>query len=147
MAFVTYILLVGFIYGTIEQFTPELLGITASKGLATISLELLILKTVFYLFNCGGVSVLDLLSYSGYKYVALVAITLVGLVFSGYLNFFVYIYFGFSIGFFMMRTLRLVIVLEATRTVVDAPVASSGKNYFLLLVAVFQVLVVYFLGI
>jgi hypothetical protein len=112
MAFVTYILLVGFVYGTISQyvisiivkrlhilmtlssflpspspslcylfilflsfffflnrFTPELLGLTASKGLAILGLEVMVIKMMFYLFNCGGVSLLDLTAYSGYKFV------------------------------------------------------------------------------
>eukprot|EP00026_Physarum_polycephalum_P013928 Phypoly_transcript_14389.p1 GENE.Phypoly_transcript_14389~~Phypoly_transcript_14389.p1 ORF type:complete len:324 (+),score=28.19 Phypoly_transcript_14389:71-973(+) len=147
MAFVTYILLVGFVYGTNAQFTPELLGLTASKGLAILGLEVMVVKMMFYLFNCGGVSLLDLSAYSGYKFVGLVANILTGFAVGGYLYFVASIYFGLVIGFFMMRTLRLVLVLESTRAAVEVPSNSSAKNYFLLLVAIFQLVVVYFLGI
>jgi hypothetical protein len=146
MAFVTYILLVGFVFGTISQFTPEVLGITASKGLAILGLEILVVKTMFYLFNCGGVSLLDLTAYSGYKFVGLVANIITGLIIGGYLYFLTAIYFGIVTGFFMMRTLRLVLVIESTRAAVEVPSNSSAKNYFLLLVAVFQLVIVYFLG-
>jgi len=147
MAFVTYILLVGFIFGTVAQFTPELLGITASKGLAIMALEVMVVKTMFYLFNCGGVSLLDLTAYSGYKFAGLVVNILAGQIVGGYLYFLTTIYFGIAIGFFMMRTLKLVLVLEATRSVVEVPSNSSAKNYFLLLIALFQLVVMYFLGI
>jgi hypothetical protein len=45
-----------------------------------------------------------------------------------------------------MRTLKLVLVLESTRAAVEVPSNSSAKNYFLLLVALFQLVVLYFLG-
>jgi hypothetical protein len=147
MAFVTYILLVGFVYGTISQFTPEVLGMAASKGLAILGLEVMVVKMMFYLFNCGGVSLLDLTAYSGYKFVGIVSNIMAGLVVGGYLYFITSIYFGLVTGFFMMRTLRLVLVLESTRAAIEVPSNSSAKNYFLLLIALFQVLVVYYLSV
>lgn len=47
---------------------------TASKGMATMALEILLVKAGFYLFNCGNVSVLDLVAYCGYKFVGYVFI-------------------------------------------------------------------------
>lgn len=52
-----------------DRFTPEILGLTASKALAILAFEILVVKTIFYLFNCGGVPVLDLISYCGFKFV------------------------------------------------------------------------------
>jgi len=146
MAFVTYILLVGFVRGTSLQFTPEVLGMTASTGLATLALELLFVKVGFYLCNCGSVSLLDLIAYCGYKFVGIVVNILSGIIFGGYFYFFVAIYIGLAMGFFTIRTLRLVLVLESTRVVVDAPINSTSKNYFLIIVAIFQMIVIYYLG-
>lgn len=152
MAFVTYILLVGFVFGTTSTFTPEVLGLTASKGLATLVFEIMMIKTVFYLFNCGGVSLLDLSSYCGYKFVGLVAVVLSGLAVGGYLYFLFSIYIGIAMGFFMIRTLRLVLVQEASRVAMGPGMMGVGvpnntaKNYFLVLIAGFQILLTYFLA-
>lgn len=146
MAFVTYFLLVGFVYGTSLHFTPEILGMTASKGLAVLALEILFVKTGFYLCNCGSVSMLDLCAYCGYKFVGIVVNILSGLVIGGYFSFLVSIYVGLAMGFFTIRTLRLVLVLESTRVVVEAPINSTSKNYFLIIIAIFQMAVIYYLG-
>ena len=58
-----------FCFCFLNRFTPEVLGLTASKGLAILGLEVTVVKMMFYLFNCGGVSLLDLTAYSGYKFV------------------------------------------------------------------------------
>ena len=53
MAFITYILMAGFVAGASGAFTPELLGVTASSGVVTVVLEVLALKLVFYLLQVG----------------------------------------------------------------------------------------------
>lgn len=87
-----------------------------------------------------------------------------GLVLGGYFYFLIAIYVGLAMGFFtvwpdfikthtaisnqcsQIRTLRLVLVLESSRVVVEAPVNSTSKNYFLIVIAIFQMLVIYYLG-
>lgn len=101
MAFVTYILLVGFVHGTSLQFTPEILGMTASKGLATLALEILFVKAGFYLFNCGSVSLFDLSAYCGYKFVGIVMMILSGLVLGGYFYLVIGVYIALAMGFFL----------------------------------------------
>ncbi|KAI0916712.1 hypothetical protein AcW1_010237 [Taiwanofungus camphoratus] len=71
MAFVTYILLAALNSGLHSRFHPEVLGITASKGLAVILLDFVFVKLGCYFLNIpGGINqVLDLVAYDGYKFV------------------------------------------------------------------------------
>ena len=51
MAFVTYILLAALYSGLNSRFHPEILGITASKALAVVLLDLVFVKGGCYLLN------------------------------------------------------------------------------------------------
>lgn len=51
MAFVTYILLAALNSGLHSRFHPEVLGITASKGLAVILLDFVFVKLGCYFLN------------------------------------------------------------------------------------------------
>jgi hypothetical protein len=53
----------------VERFTPEVLGMTASKGLAVLVFEIAILKLGYYLLGASTVPVLDITAYCAYKYV------------------------------------------------------------------------------
>jgi hypothetical protein len=53
-----------------NRFSPEILGPTASSALAVIILEFTIIKLCVYVLNItSDVPILDLLAYSGYKFV------------------------------------------------------------------------------
>lgn len=53
-----------------KRFSPEILGPTASSALAVIILEFTIIKLCVYVLNItSDVPILDLLAYSGYKFV------------------------------------------------------------------------------
>lgn len=73
MSLVTYILLSTLLAGLRGQFQPELLGITASKGLVSVIVEIIGLKTGCYFLNISNESqLLDLVAYSGYKFVGII---------------------------------------------------------------------------
>lgn len=70
MAFVTYTLLTSTIHGLESRFHPEVLGVTASKALAVILIEFSAVKLGCYLLNIqGDHTMVDLVAYSGYKFV------------------------------------------------------------------------------
>jgi protein transport protein YIF1 len=70
MAFVTYMLLVGVALGQRHAFTPEVLGLTASKAAAVVLAEVAIVKGVCWALPVPGeVKWLDLVAYMGYKFV------------------------------------------------------------------------------
>ena len=73
MAFVTYILLSTLLAGLQGAFRPELLGMTATNAFAVVIIELLLLKLGTYLLNISNESQwLDLVAYSGYKFVGII---------------------------------------------------------------------------
>lgn len=73
MALVTYILVSTLIAGLRGQFQPELLGYTASAALLVVTVEILGLKLGCYLLGITNDSqLLDLVAYSGYKFVGVI---------------------------------------------------------------------------
>src|ERR1700693_3237361 len=84
MAFVTYILLSTTIAGLRGAFQPELLGYTASTAFAIVFFEILSLKLGTYLLSISNESqLLDLVAYSGYKFVGVIATILVSEISNG----------------------------------------------------------------
>jgi hypothetical protein len=73
MALVTYILLSTLLAGLRGQFQPELLGYTASKAGVVVIVEILLLKLGCYFLSISNESqLLDLVAYSGYKFVGII---------------------------------------------------------------------------
>lgn len=74
MAFVTYILLSTLLYGLAGHFDPEQLGYTASFAFTIVLLEIGIIKIGCYLLSINNDSqLMDLVAYSGYKFVGIIA--------------------------------------------------------------------------
>jgi protein transport protein YIF1 len=73
MAFITYILLSTVLAGIRGSFRPELLGSTASTAMGVVIFEIVILKIAMYLLSISNESqLLDLVAYSGYKFVGVI---------------------------------------------------------------------------
>lgn len=84
MALVTYILLSTSIAGIRGQFKPELLGVTATYCFVTVAFEILLLKFGSYLLSISNESqLLDLIAYSGYKFVGVIVTILISQIVSG----------------------------------------------------------------
>eukprot|EP01089_Gocevia_fonbrunei_P001054 TRINITY_DN11009_c0_g1_i1.p1 TRINITY_DN11009_c0_g1~~TRINITY_DN11009_c0_g1_i1.p1 ORF type:complete len:338 (+),score=31.36 TRINITY_DN11009_c0_g1_i1:125-1015(+) len=141
MAFVTYIILIAIVMGFKNKFTPEILGMTASTGFVSLIIQVLFLKFGFYLLDSEDVSLLDLISYSGYIFVSLVVNHLVGLIAGSYLYYIAMIVNGLFMAVFMVKTLRLLI-----RQNQKGFARSNYRNYFLLTVAALQLVWSYVLG-
>jgi len=142
MAFVTYIILIGFVMGLKNRFTPEILGMTASTGLVALIIQVLFLKFGFYLLDSEDVSILDLLSYSGYIFVNLVVNHIVGIIGGSYLYYSTMIVNGIFMAVFMVKTLRLLVRVNQRGGVMR----TNYRNYFLLTVAALQIVWSYVLG-
>jgi len=76
MAFVTYILVVGLVLGTVGRFSPEQLGIAASSALGWMFLEVLVCYAGLYLLNISFNGILELVALAGYKYVGMIVAVL-----------------------------------------------------------------------
>ena len=104
MAFVTYILLSTLMAGLAGNFRPDLLGRTATTAFAVVIFEIMGLKLGCYLLNISNESqLLDLVAYSGYKFVGIIvnmAATNLG---SSIVTWGVFLYTFASLAFFLVR--------------------------------------------
>ena len=84
MALVTYILLSTLLAGLRGAFQPELLGYTATSAFFIVAIEILGLKLGCYLLSISNDSqLLDLVAYSGYKFVGVIVTLLLSEIFNG----------------------------------------------------------------
>lgn len=106
MALVTYILLAGVVTGTRGDFHPDNLGMTASKSLGIVFIEFCLIKLGTYLLNITGKgTVVDLFSYSGYKFVGTIVTLLMQLVnVRGWLYWTVFTYVFCANAFFLVSS-------------------------------------------
>jgi hypothetical protein len=113
MSLVTYILLSTAIAGLRGQFQPELLGYTASTALLIVIVEILGLKLGCYFLSISNESqLLDLVAYSGYKFVGIIATILIAEIASGgkgtggWVGWSVFLYMFFANSFFIVSFLH-----------------------------------------
>eukprot|EP00099_Drosophila_melanogaster_P023667 NP_651498.1 uncharacterized protein Dmel_CG5484, isoform C [Drosophila melanogaster] len=125
MGYITYVIVAGLLLGMQKRFSPEQLGIQASSAMAYSIFELVIYSLALYVMNVKtSLKTLDLLAFTGYKYVNIVVCLMVSTLFfkSGY--YIALAYTSFSFGFFMLRTLRTKLLQD------NSPAAPSGAiNY------------------
>uniref|UniRef100_A0AC34G2M3 Uncharacterized protein n=1 Tax=Panagrolaimus sp. ES5 TaxID=591445 RepID=A0AC34G2M3_9BILA len=73
MAFITYILLTGFVFGVQQRFSPEQLGMQTTNALFYLFLENMIVLITKYVLNISHtLSLWHTLAFTGYKFVGIV---------------------------------------------------------------------------
>ncbi|KAI9204427.1 YIF1-domain-containing protein [Polychytrium aggregatum] len=143
MSFVTYILLAYIHLGTgtnSKDFSPDLLGRTATSALSTIGAEIVFIKLGCYFLNIlAETPLLDLTSYCGYKFVSLIIVQLVKFALPGWIVYSIFTYLMICFGFFTLRSMKGMLLPDAsTGTVASA--AKQRRYYFLFAVALVQIL-------
>ncbi|RFU31179.1 hypothetical protein B7463_g5165, partial [Scytalidium lignicola] len=137
MAIVTYILLSTLIAGLRGAFQPELLGYTATTAIFICAVEIAGLKLGCYLLSISNESqLLDLIAYSGYKFLGVIVTLVVseiisgGKGFGGYISWAIFIYLFLANAFFLLRSLKYVLLPEPSDTTRGAmqTVARSQRN-------------------
>ncbi|XP_038150821.1 protein YIF1B isoform X1 [Cyprinodon tularosa] len=114
MAFITYILVAGLALGTQNRFSPELLGVQASSALVWLIMEVLAVLLSLYLVTVNtDLTTIDLVAFSGYKYVGMIIGIIAGLLFGRLAYYLSMLWFCGAIFVFMIRTLRLKLLSEA----------------------------------
>lgn len=109
MSLITYVLLCALCYGTAKHFDPEVIPDVTTKCFVCQILEVLAIRFGFHLMQ-APVPILDLFSYTGYKYLGLSINMFVGLLLGhlGYGHRAYYITFlwtASAITFFMLKTM------------------------------------------
>lgn len=116
MAYITYILLWLVFQGLQGDFHPQLFGYLASQTLACSFLDILIFKVGLYLLNCSTqTSLWDLVAFSGYKYVSIIAILCWKHVIGGswYVYYLVLFVVTANLSLFLMRSLKFMVLPSA----------------------------------
>ncbi|KAJ6088483.1 hypothetical protein N7486_009744 [Penicillium sp. IBT 16267x] len=121
MAVVTYILLSVLLAGFRGNFHPELLGSITTTAIAVIVFEILCLKMAMYILSINNDSqLLDLVAYSGYKFVGIIAtlvaseILMPGRGTGGWVGWTVFGYTFSANAFFLLRSLKYVLLPDST---------------------------------
>ncbi|XP_071979552.1 protein YIF1B [Engystomops pustulosus] len=147
MAFITYILVAGLALGTQNNFSPEILGMQASSALAWLIVEVFAVLLSLYLVTVNtDLTTVDLVAFSGYKYVGMISGVLSGLLFGKTGYYIVLSWCCISIVFFMIRTLRLKILSEAAAEgVLVRGARNQLRMYLTMAIAAVQPLFMYWL--
>ncbi len=110
MALVTYILLSAMLAGFRGNFHPELLGATTTTAIAVMVFEIICLKLAMYILSINNDSQLvDLVAYSGYKFVGIIITLLASEIFTpgkgtgSWVGWVVFIYTFLANAFFLVR--------------------------------------------
>ena len=127
MAYITYVVLAGFVLGNYtfnfspilsnnchvflpgmqNRFSPEQLGIQASSALAYSIFELIIYSITLYVTNIQTtLKTLDLLAYSGYKFVIIVSTILISILFYRVGYYVSLLYSSLSLCFFLVILIK-----------------------------------------
>ncbi|EMS17377.1 protein YIF1A, putative [Entamoeba histolytica HM-3:IMSS] len=137
MGFISYVLAIGFYYGSKGTFTPETLSMTTTLCLILISLEVMILKFLEYmLFNYSS-DFRIYLSYVSYVFVPVLMCTFVGSLQIPYLTYIALLFFGTSYAFFLYKTLF--------GSLASIQTEENKKRIYSICVGVFQIILIFFM--
>ncbi|KAJ5566784.1 hypothetical protein N7535_006090 [Penicillium sp. DV-2018c] len=139
MALVTYILLSVLLAGFRGDFHPELLGSITTTAIAVIAFEILCLKLATYILSINNDSqLLDLVAYSGYKFVGIIVTMAAAEIFTpgqgtrSWVGWTVFAYTFLANAFFLLRSLKYVLLPDSTDSAMHAgsmqAVARSQRN-------------------
>ena len=116
MAYATYVLLVGYVLGLRNAFSPDLLASTASSTLVWLILEIGIIYLTLTVMSINtSLTKWDILSFSSYKYVGIIVVLLTGLLLQSYGYYISLIYVSLALIWFLTRTLKLRIEPEVRK--------------------------------
>ncbi|KAF8910768.1 YIF1-domain-containing protein [Mucidula mucida] len=145
MAIVTYILVAAFHSGLDQRFRPQVLGELASASFAVVLVDFGFVYLGCYFLNIQGSSqALDIIAYSGYKFVGVISTILAGYVLGRtlWLWTIVFLYFFLANAFFLLRSLRSLVLVDPANsgTATISPASRRRRITFLFLEAVLQIL-------
>ncbi|XP_021899389.1 protein YIF1B-like [Carica papaya] len=143
MAFGTYLVLAGFFLGITGIFSPGAMGVQLTNGLLCWLFQVLLLEAVLHSLGDGDIPLLDVVAYSGYTFVA-VSVVLLGRILGIYCFYFLIFWECLCMGTLLVKIMKRVLIAEVRRS--EKHCYSSKRNYLLLLVAIAQPPLLFWLG-
>jgi hypothetical protein len=145
MSFITYIILVGLVSGSNGEFSPELLGVVASRGIVLLMMELIVLFGGFYLLQINFPHLLDLVAYCAYKYVSCIINLACSFLFGPEYFYPAFCYSATMYAIFLSNSLKRYTHHNTIAEVIDT--VSVTKMSFLYFAALLQFPLIFFLGL
>ncbi|XP_037070029.1 protein YIF1B-like [Pollicipes pollicipes] len=144
MAFITYILVAGFLLGKQQRFSPEALGMQASSATAWLVFEVVVVLFTMYVMNTQtNLRTFDIIAFSGYKFVGMI-ITLLSSLFLDRTGYYcVLLYCSAMCALFLVRTLK--VQLQPMQEDLQGGSGVKRRLYLLLLISAAQPIMMYWL--
>jgi len=143
MSCITYIILFAITMTTEGVFNPEILGGTALKVFSLLVGEVLLMKLICYLMSISAdVAFLDLIAYSGYKFIGVIVVSILNNVTSKFFTYLVYAYVSLALGFFMLRSMKYFVLTDQS---LSANTQRRNKIHFLFFIALMEIVISWFL--
>lgn len=142
MAFITYILVAGFVFGVQKRFSPEKLGMLTTNALFYMIIENLVVFMTKYALNISqSLNIWHALAYSSYKFTGMVVCLLLYLIGGKKLYYCALVYCILSTVFFLLRSLKTFILDMGW----SPESGRKRKLYMLLSITAFQSLIMWLL--
>ncbi|KAJ1444487.1 YIF1-domain-containing protein [Pelagophyceae sp. CCMP2097] len=138
MSFVTFLVVTAYVKGTVGQFTPDLLVAICTSCLGFQAVEMTMYAVGLYAMG-APLSCIDLACYTGYKYVALCANTLLGFAFGKRAYYGSLAYTAMAASYFMLKTM-------AQNVPAKTAAASPPREAVVVGMGLLQGLSIWFLG-
>lgn len=107
-----------------NQFTPEQLGVISSSALAYSIFELIVYSITLYVSNItASMKTLDLLAFSGYKFVTINLCIVISIVFKRFGYYLALLYTSISLCFFLVSE-----IVARTKTTLNAWLCMSNES-------------------
>lgn len=144
MSLISYVLLCALVEGTAGQFNPEVIPDVLTWCFVTQILEVLAIRVGFYMMQTP-VPLLDLFSYTGYKYLGLCINMLVGI---GLSQFGLSTYYSYWPAFLWTASACSFFMLKTMANNVPTQTASTGpkRELVVLVFAALQFVTMWFLS-
>ena len=123
------------------RFSAEALGVQATNGVLCWLFQVLLLEATLHTLGDGDVPFLDIVAYGGYTFAAVSIILLSRIVWS-YCFYVVTLWECLCMGMLLVKIMKRILIAEVRRSEKH----SSKRHYLLLLVAVAQFPLLFWLG-
>ncbi|KAH9256465.1 hypothetical protein BASA81_005379 [Batrachochytrium salamandrivorans] len=139
MALSTYVLVVGLAKGTTHVFNPEIIVEVFGSSIFCQTLQVVTMKCSAFLLVGQEVQLswLDLVAYSGYQFVGVAINMLMGVCFGT---------LAYNLTLMWTASCAAFVMFKTMQRVVGGTELSQKKLYFVLLCAILQVVIMWFLG-
>ncbi|KAK6944339.1 Yif1 family [Dillenia turbinata] len=125
-----------------DLFSPEALGVKFTGAILGWLLQVLLIEATLHSLGAGEVPVLDVVAYGGYTFVA-ICVTTIARTLGSYAFYVAMCWESFCMGVFLVKIIKRILIAEVR---CHHERHSCKRNYLLLLLAISQIPLIFWLG-